>query len=192
MSISLRLIRDKTFVENVTAIYLQSDKPTIANVAAQTGSTSQTIACILKSNLAPEVYREERRLRYSRSKMGVKNPMKGKYGEAHHYFKGGIVVGKNGYLMQLRPAWFTGVPSQNHVPLHQVVMCEALGWTKVLDGFTVHHIDTDITNCQIDNLALLTSEGHARWHQHSHISKELSLWEYHQFMTWKSKQTTAS
>ena len=130
-------------------------------------------------------------LAYSRSKSGEFNPMKGKFGELHHNFIGDLLT-DNGYIQCLKPDWFTGRTGSKHVFRHYLVICEELGLTEIPLGFEVHHVDFDKTNNSIANLALLTKSAHARLHQKSQLSNELTAWELHEFMTWRSKKTTAS
>ena len=109
-------------------------------------------------------FQESRTARLLRnSKLGEKNPMSGKFGDKHHNYKGQVGDG-NGYLMQLKPDWYTGRKGSKHVFVHSVVMCEALGITEIPKGFTVHHIDGNKTNNSIDNLALITNSGHSKLH----------------------------
>ncbi|WP_413777057.1 HNH endonuclease, partial [Streptococcus pneumoniae] len=43
-------------------------------------------------------------------------------------------------------------------------MMEALGLEKLPENLVVHHIDGDAKNNELDNLALLTREGHVAVH----------------------------
>ncbi len=101
---------------------------------------------------------------YQRSKVGPKNPMYGKRGDEHHSYKGEISDGY-GYLMILKPAWYTGRKKSKHVFVHTLVMCEALGLTELPAGWSIHHIDGRKTNNGLYNLALLTNSAHMRLHQ---------------------------
>lgn len=100
---------------------------------------------------------------YALSKMGDKNPMKGKVGELHQNYKGIVSDGK-GYLMCLKPDWYTGRKGSKHVFVHTIVMCEALGLTELPKGFEIHHIDGNKHNNDITNLALITNVGHTKLH----------------------------
>ena len=101
---------------------------------------------------------------YRASKQGTDNPMSGRYKENHPNYKG-IVVDGNGYLMQLKPEWYTGRAKSKYVFVHSVVMCEHLQITEIPKGFVVHHIDGNPCNNDIDNLALMTISAHSKLHQ---------------------------
>lgn len=115
------------------------------------------------------LYTDEQRLarkvkNYRASKTGDKNPMSGKVRELHPNWIGGEVSDGKGYIMVLKPEWYTGRPGSKYVFKHSVVMCEALGLTEMPKGFIVHHIDFDKTHNHIDNLAMMTSPAHSRLH----------------------------
>lgn len=107
-------------------------------------------------------FRKQRKIKcYSNSKLGDKNPMFGK--KPVNYM--GRVSDGNGYMMVLKPGWYTGRKGCMHVFEHHIVICESLGITEIPSGFHVHHIDKDKVNNAINNLALLTAEAHRRLHQ---------------------------
>jgi hypothetical protein len=119
-------------------------------------------------NFVKKTYTEEyRRIRksecYRKSRMGELNPMFGKTGDAHHRFQGACLDGK-GYVLILKPEWYTGRKGSKHVFLHSVIVCLKLGLTELPARFVVHHIDGDTLNNSIDNLALMTIEAHRRLH----------------------------
>ena len=110
-------------------------------------------------------YRKTRKQRsYQLSKLGDKNPMKDRCKENHPRFKERVSDGR-GYMMVLKPDWYTGRKGSRHVFEHSVVMCEALGITEIPEGFIVHHIDGDPTNNSISNLALMQMGAHTKLHQ---------------------------
>lgn len=112
-----------------------------------------------------KAWRDERKtLCYQRSKLGGRNPMTGKRKEQHHNYVGDISDGK-GYLMRVKPDWYTGRKGCKHVFVHHIVMCEALGITEVPRGMVVHHVDGNRTNNDLSNLALMTIAAHTRLHQ---------------------------
>lgn len=128
----------------------------------------------------PAEFRKARKtVCYRNSKLGDKNPMLGKIREANPNYKG--VVGDNkGYLMVLKPDWYTGRKGSRHVFLHSVVVCEALGLTAIPRGWCVHHVDFNPHNNVFDNLVLMTTSDHTRLHQWlrdyaTTISKESTL-----------------
>jgi hypothetical protein len=111
-----------------------------------------------------EEYRKERKVRnYRTSKLGAKNPMKGKRGEAHHNYVGDVSDGK-GYLMRVKPRWYTGRKGCKHVFVHHIVMCESLGLTEIPHGFCVHHINGVPTDNRVTNLSLMTMGAHSKLH----------------------------
>lgn len=112
--------------------------------------------------------KEERKARkiicYSNSKLGEKNPQFGMVGEKAHQYLGVVSDGK-GYLMVLKPDWFTGRKGCKHVFQHHIVMCQALGLTEMPHKMCVHHIDGNKINNELSNLALMTVSAHCRLHQ---------------------------
>lgn len=101
---------------------------------------------------------------YSKSKLEEKNPMFGKTKSNHHNYIGEVSDGK-GYIMILKPEWYTGRKGCKHVFKHHIVMCEMLGITEIPSGYCVHHIDENPVNNTPENLALLTMGAHTRLHQ---------------------------
>jgi hypothetical protein len=168
---------DEELCRAVVKCYISEERPIIADVAKRFKITPHTAQAMIKLVLSDEERERERILRLSRCKQGDKNPMKGKFGEKHHLFKGGVTDGK-GYRLVLKPDWFTGRKGSNHVFEHHVVFCQAVGLTEIPKGFAIHHIDEDPMNNHIDNLALVSNSGHRRLHKASPWRK-LSPWEKH-------------
>lgn len=81
--------------------------------------------------------------------------MKGKTESKHPRWQG-LCEDQKGYLTIL---W----NGKRHFAHHVVVM-EALGVTKLPPRMTVHHIDGDKVNNDLDNLALVTERGHREIH----------------------------
>lgn len=147
----------------------------IKNLYENTDLTQQEIANRLdvplkrvhkfvKDNYSTE-YRKTRKARcYRKSKLGENNPMFGKFGEEHHNFVGEVSDNK-GYLMVLKPDWYSGRKGSKHVFVHHVVVCLALGITAIPKGWAVHHCDEQPYNNDFDNLILVTLGDHARIHQ---------------------------
>ena len=119
---------------------------------------------LLISEYGLDFYNKRYKDQLSLTKLGKLNPMSGKVGEQHHNYKGIIEDGK-GYLMILKPEWYTGRKGSKHVFYHHVVMCEYLGITEIPEGFVVHHIDQDPKNNDINNLQLMTMQAHTKLHQ---------------------------
>ena len=191
MSHNKKQVKDPHYIQEVLKRNAPPQYLSMHQIAEELGITYHTVMRILQENLSTEEYYERKRMVYSRSKTGVMNPMFGKFGDLHHRFIGDL-VGEKGYTIRLRPNWFTGYPSQKHVPVHQIVICEALGMTEIPEGWVVHHVDMDPSNNDLSNLALLTASAHQRLHNGSQLSNELTLWELHEFLTWKLQKTTAS
>lgn len=118
----------------------------------------------VKANYSPE-YRKTRKARcYRNSKLGDKNPMSGKTKDQHHNFMG-LVSDNKGYLMVLKPEWYTGRKGSKHVFAHHIVVCIDLGITEIPKGWCVHHCDENTYNNEIDNLILVTLRDHVRIHR---------------------------
>lgn len=112
-----------------------------------------------------EAFKNARKRRcYRQSKLGIKNPMFGLCGELHPRYIGDVSDGK-GYLMRVKPDWYTGRRGCKHVFVHHIVMCQALGLTEMPKGMVVHHIDGDPTNNDLSNLQMMTPSAHTRLHQ---------------------------
>ena len=126
-------------------------------------------------------YRKARKVNsYRKSKVGDKNPMSGKTGDKHHNYIGSVSDGK-GYLMMLKPDWYTGRKGCKHVFVHHLVVCRALQLTQIPPRWCVHHCDHNPHNNSFHNLVLLTMKDHSRLHHHlslagaTTISKESTL-----------------
>lgn len=191
MSISKRDLANEELCSRVVGRYLCEDKPTIKEVAKEMRVTFHTAQEMVRRLLSPEQFQEEKALRWSRAKAGDKNPMTGKSGEKHHNFKGRLFCDPHGYVLILKPEWYTGREGSKHIYEHSAVMAKMLGMTEVPEGMVVHHIDEDRTNNSPDNLALVTHAAHRILHARSPLRK-LSLWELHRSGTSKSKPTTAT
>ena len=191
MSISKRDLANEELCSQVVSRYLRKDKPTLKKVAKEMRVTFHTAQEMVRRSLSPEQLQEEKALRWSRAKVGDKNPMKGKSGEKHHNFKGRLFCDPHGYVLILKPEWYTGREGSKHIYEHSAVMAKMLGLTEVPEGMVVHHIDEDRTNNNPDNLALVTPAAHQILHARSPLRK-LSLWELHRCGTSKSRPTTVT
>jgi hypothetical protein len=155
MSISKKWVADVANQEAVLSRYRSPDIPTTQAIADELGTTFHNVSHVLKHNM-PEAERKAlAKVRYSASKTGDKNPMRGKTEDAHHNWKGDCEDGR-GYL--------TRIQDGKRQFVHRIVMAEALGLEVLPDSMDVHHIDNDPRNNSIDNLALLTPAGHKAVH----------------------------
>lgn len=132
----------------------------------------------VKRNYTRNERLERKRLCYRNSKLGNKNPAFGLTGDkCPHYV--GAVSDKKGYLMRLKPVWYTGREKSKHVFEHSIVVCEHLGLSQIPKGWVVHHCDEDKTNNSFDNLVLMKMGEHTKLHAllsgATTISKESTL-----------------
>lgn len=101
--------------------------------------------------------------------------MLGKTLEQHPCYKG-VVSDCKGYLLVVKPDWFTGRKRSHHVFQHSVVYCENSGLTEVPKGHCIHHCDQNPQNNGFGNLIMMTLGQHQRLHRHigsaTTISKE--------------------
>lgn len=123
----------------------------------------QVVSDALKE-LGTTFAKDRKRRMYSKSKMGDKNPMKGKTGTDHHNYKG-IVDDSKGYKLILKPDWYTGRKGSKHVFLHSAVYCHFTSITEVPKGYVVHHCDQNPHNNFFSNLILMTLAEHASFHR---------------------------
>lgn len=191
MSISKRDLANEELCQRMVDMYLSEEKPTIQEVATSTSVTFHTAQAAISRALSKDKLKEEQALRYSRSKLGKKNPMAGRSRDLHHSYKGRLFCDPYGYVLVLKPDWYTGRQGSKHIYEHSVVMAQMLGLTEVPEGLVVHHIDENRANNHPDNLALVTAEAHRTLHARSPL-RRLSLWELHRSGTSKLKPTTAT
>ena len=168
MAVSKSFVNNPENIRLVVDTYIGVDKPTYAEVALRVGTTTQNVRACLRMGLTPEKRKAEKSLRYSRSKIGQKNPMQGKNGFLHHNYVGVIFDG-NGYL-QIKI-------DGKYVLMHRHIMAQALGLPKLPPWLDVHHIDKDKTNNDLDNLALVTRVGHRKLHATLPEYEKSPLWE---------------
>lgn len=162
---------------NINYLY-ENTELTLNQIAKKLGTTSWRVWKKVATDYSSEYRRNRKATSYKNSKMGTLNPMSGKTKETHHNYVGDVSDGK-GYLMRVRPAWFTGRKGSKHVFVHHLVICEALGMTALPKGWCVHHCDFNPHNNSIDNLVLLTMGDHMKLHRYlagaTTISKESTL-----------------
>ena len=137
---------------------------TTEEIAAACGSTGSAIRIWAIKNYSPEYRKERKKECYRRSKLGNKNPMYGKYREDHPNYKGRVSDGK-GYMLVLKPDWYTGRSGSKHIFEHHAVYCEHHGLTEIdTSKYAIHHIDGDKLNNNIENLMMLTHSDHSKLH----------------------------
>lgn len=135
----------------------------MADIVRETKLPQYVVQDILDKHFSKEFQNKRKSKLYRQSKLGDKNPMTGRKGELHPNYKGLIDDGQ-GYLMIVKPDWYTGRAGSDHVFYHSVVMAEHLGLTEIPAGFVVHHIDGNKHNNDISNLALMTLSAHSKLH----------------------------
>lgn len=149
--------------DDIKELY-ETTELTLEEIGKKLALTYAQVQHYVSTNYSNEYRKSRKSKSYRNSKLGIKNPMLGKTGHLHHNYIGEVSDGK-GYIMCLKPDWYTGRRGCKHVFKHHIVMCELLGITEIPKGFNVHHIDHNPLNNNINNLALLTSEAHTRIHQ---------------------------
>lgn len=151
---------------------------TIDKIADKVGLPYSVVFKYIANTYTKDQRKERKSKCYRNSKLGNKNPMLGKYKELHHLYKGQVSDNK-GYLMQLKPNWYTGRKNSKHVFVHSIVVCENMGLTEIPKGWVVHHCDFNPLNNDFNNLVLLTMGDHNRLHRWlegaTTISKESTL-----------------
>lgn len=139
---------------------LETTDLTVVNIAKELNLGWKVVWSYLHKNYPPEFIQARKRKSYSLSKLGDKNPQ---YGKQAVNFKE-LKEDGNGYYLTVKPSWYTGRKGTQHVFTHSIVMCQALGLTEIPKGFCIHHIDKDTRNNNIHNLALVTIQGHGKFH----------------------------
>jgi hypothetical protein len=153
--------RDMTNTEIVQSVILDyQNKETLSTmrqIAEKYSVSLDTVAEILKLSIPSQELEVLRRMRDSKAKTGVGNPMKGKSGQLHHLWKGvrsngcgykKIMIGEKDYFE------------------HRVVMATMLGMAieALPKNMIVHHIDGNGENNNPGNLVLCTAKGHKALH----------------------------
>ncbi len=145
----------KVHGSEAVALYRSRENLTVRQIALRMGTREPNISAALRELLSVDEYRALKSLKYSASKIGDKNPMRGKTGKQHHNWVGETEDG-NGYLKAL---W-----NGRRTFVHHIVMMKALGVLALPVGMDVHHVDENPKNNALDNLALVTKTGHRRIH----------------------------
>ena len=158
--------------------YFEHTELTQRQIGLKLGLTQQQVSGALQRLYSSKERRDRKSKCYRNSKLGDLNPMANRLGNNHHNYIG-VVSDNKGYLMVLKPVWYTGRKNSKHVFLHHVVICENLGISKVPSKWCVHHCDFNPHNNDFNNLVLLTMGDHNRLHRYlegvTTISKESTL-----------------
>lgn len=159
--------------------YIDNTDLTHKQIAAKLGIPWKRVFNFHKNNYTVEQRRERAKKSWSNAKLHGVNAMRGKVGELHHNHIGDVSDNK-GYLMRLKPDWYTGRANSKHVFVHSLVVCELLGLTEIPRGWCVHHCDVNPLNNDAGNLVMCTVGDHQRIHRHllagaTTISKESTL-----------------
>lgn len=150
-------------MDNIIKNYIEQTELTLQAIADTLSIHYKVVYRVWRTYSAE--YRKTRKVKnYSRSKVGDRNPMKNKCGELHPNFKG-IVSDNKGYLMVLKPEWYTGRKRSKHVFQHSVIFCENMGFTEVPKGYCIHHCDQNPHNNEFSNLIMMTLGEHQKLHR---------------------------
>lgn len=192
MTRSISWTENKENQRQVLKLYRDIEKaPTADQIAEELGTTRQNVDYVLRMHLPPEERRALKKLRYALSKEGDKNPMKGKFGAAHHNWKG---LCDDGY------GYYTCLHNGKRQFVHRIVMAKMLGIDpeKLDPNLVIHHIDGDRKNNSPDNLALMTNTGHIKLHSllrqepESLRLKKSSVAELERYLISRYRKTKAS
>lgn len=148
---------------DIKFLYENTEK-TLDDIAKELNIGYKSVWNYVRKNYSIENRNARKRVSYRNSKLGDKNPCKGKFGSLVHNYVG-IVSDNKGYWMQLKPEWYSGRKNSRHVFVHHIVICENLGITEIPKGWVVHHCDLRTENNDFSNLVLLTMSDHSRIHQ---------------------------
>lgn len=148
---------------DIKSLY-ENTELTMQSIAEQLGTTYKVVFNYVKRNYSSEYRRSRKAKTYRNSKLGELNPMLGNVLERHPRYIG-IVSDTKGYLMAVKPAWYTGRKKSHHVFVHHLVICESLGLTEIPRGWCVHHCDFNPHNNDVGNLVLLTVGEHSSLHK---------------------------
>lgn len=154
MSISKAWVANEQNQQAVLKLYRETSK-TMKEIAAEMNTTLHNISAVLEKHVPAHERKRLAAVRYHLSKVGSKNPMKGKTREQHHNWLGAVDDGY-GYLTILHEG--------KRQFVHRIVMAQALGLSELPEALAVHHIDGDPKNNALDNLALVTKRGHRMIH----------------------------
>lgn len=154
MSISVRWVSDPKNQTEALRLYRETSK-TMKEIAVEMQTTLHNVGAVLDQHIPPQERKRLAAVRYHLSKVGSKNPMKGKTREQHPNWLGAVDDGY-GYLTILHEG--------KRQFVHRIVMAQALGLAELPEALAVHHIDGNPKNNDLDNLALVTKRGHRMIH----------------------------
>lgn len=152
-------IKDTVLIQAVLGRYRQPECPSTYDIAKELSVSYHTVCYILKHHLSAEEFSILKRLRYSRTKLGELNPMKGKSGSEHPKWKGDCDDHK-GYLTRK-------MADGKRYFVHRIVFAESMGLhpSQLPSCLDIHHIDENPHNNSLNNLALCTRLGHKAIHE---------------------------
>ena len=153
--------------------YFENTDLTQVQIAAKVGVHWKHVFKYIKNNYSSAERKLRKARTYRASKLGDKNPMFGVRGDEHHYFVGDVSDAK-GYLMRLKPDWYTGRAGSKHVFVHSLVMCAHYGITEIPKGWCVHHVDCNPHNNTVENLMIVTLGDHQRIHRNLYSATTIS------------------
>ena len=140
-------------------------------IAEATGFSKKVVLTTIHKAFSKDEIAERTRKSWSRAKTEGNNAQRGCQGVDCAHWKGEEVEDGKGYVMVIKPTWYTGRKGSKYVFKHQVVLCEALGLAEMPKGFVVHHVDGDKRNNNLNNLALMTAGAHTKLHWNSTLDE---------------------
>lgn len=155
--------RRKSILTDTLATQLFHSDLYIGAAAAQAQCRMPTLRAKWVELFGEEAVEARKLANWSACKSGDNNPMKGKTGDQHHSFKGRISDGK-GYILIMKPDWFTGRKGSKHIFEHHAVYCQANGLTEVPEGMVIHHKNGIKTDNRPENLEMLSNSDHMTLH----------------------------
>lgn len=150
-------------------------------IAKKIGRHRTCVMKIIQKNYSKEFQKKRKNKTYSNAQSGENNPSFGKKRENSFHFTGEPYLDGKGYLLMLKPDWYTGRKKTKNIYVHHIIVCENLGLTEIPKGYCVHHCDGNKLNNDFSNLVLLSLGDHAALHKYllsegaTTISKESTL-----------------
>lgn len=150
---------------NDEIIELFHSEKTLTQLRKEIGIRYNTIADIWKAHYGEEAFKERKRNRYRKSKLGANNPMKGKYKKLHPgWIDSDRISTRKGYIRIRAPEWYKGKQWGGYVDEHSAVYCKSRGLDKIPEGFVVHHLNMVKDDNSPENLIILTNSDHLLLH----------------------------